>query len=59
MHWLITNFKKGFLSDLAESPEKVSLGTMGGGKGWVKPQIALTCVCMPYLGHMQGLHNLP
>ena len=37
----------------------VRLGTIGGGKGWRDPQIALTCCCMPYLGHMKGFHNLP
>lgn len=37
----------------------VSQGTIGGGKGWREPQIALICICIPYLGCMKGLHNFP
>ena len=59
IHWLTINAKKGFFNPIWQIPEKGPLGMMGGGKGWGKLQIALTCVCMQYLGHMQDLNNLP
>ena len=58
IHWLTINAKKGFLSDLA-NPRKSASGYDGRWKGWGKLQIALTCVCMPCLGHMKGLPKLP
>ena len=59
IHLLTINARQGFFNPKWRIPEKVPLGTMGGGKGWGKLQIALTCVCMPCLGHMKGLHYLP
>ena len=58
IHWLTINAKKVIFIQMA-NPRKSSSGCSGRWKGMGELRIALTCVCMPCLRHMKGLHNLP